>query len=176
MRIQHHPIVFRKISEVEPIVEIYEGVMDCDYCNIIVSSHLMIRQTIIILKTVKSILIVVPKDRFIQNLNNRHDFSQFWCICPSSNLTHDSNCTIDILVSEKSNISSTTRMIISILMIQKEKTSLALFTSKKLLIYLRTRSSMQINHKLKSVFLAPLSRLDNIIPTSTDPRLSCSYI
>lgn len=66
MSIEHDPVVFREVSKVEPIAVVYESIVNRHNSDVTILSHLVIRQTVVILETTEPVVIVVPEDRLIQ--------------------------------------------------------------------------------------------------------------
>lgn len=75
--IQHDPVVMGVIPEVVPVGEVNKGVMDSDNGDIIHFSNGIIGHSVVLLETVQSVVVVVPKNGLVEELNDGHGVSPF---------------------------------------------------------------------------------------------------
>ncbi len=80
MSVQHDPEIMWIITKVIPIVQINKSIMDSNDSNVIVFSDFIISLTVELLQTTQPIIVVIPKNGLIQNLNDGNCVTPFGSI------------------------------------------------------------------------------------------------
>ena len=127
MSIQHAPEVGWVISQVVPVLCPDESIVNSDDGDVIVLADFFVGHTVVILKTAKTVVIIVPNDRLVEQLDDTDSISPLGSIEDFGNTSNDTGCKLKIgIIVVETDISSVATVVITVLCISKFKFFLAI--------------------------------------------------